>query len=101
MSTKREHPDFLTRVHNIPCGVVIDSYLSVPHWRGPIEQCPSDLDYYGYNEIEYHIIDRRGYPAPWLERLMTADDKARIYDEICKDRQSIAADFAEYQLEDR
>lgn len=42
----------------------------------------SDWDYYGYTEIEFDILDRKGYRAPWLERKMTEDDEERIIREI-------------------
>jgi len=35
----------------------------------------SDYDCYGYTEVEYDVLDRRGREAPWLERKM--GDKER------------------------
>ena len=43
---------------------------------------PSDLDYHGYTELDYTICDRRGRPAPWLERKASKDDIANIEEEI-------------------
>jgi hypothetical protein len=42
----------------------------------------SDLDYHGYVEAEYTICDRRGRPAPWLERKRTPDDDTEIVEAI-------------------
>lgn len=78
----KEQPDFTTRCHGIPCGVVIDSVLVVPPWRGPASACPSDLDYYGYSELEWHLIDRRGYSAEWLENILTPSETNQLEDEI-------------------
>ncbi len=66
MTTQIEH-----RIQGIPC------LLSVTHF---FEQKPlgiyadSSDDCYGYTEIEYDVLDRRGRPAPWLEKKMTKAD---------------------------
>lgn len=33
---------------------------------------------YGYSEVEFDVYGRTGYPAPWLERKMTDEDRSRI-----------------------
>ena len=38
----------------------------------------SDYDAMGYSEGEYTILDRRGYPAPWLDRKIKDEDNERI-----------------------
>ena len=63
-------PDYEITVCGIPCGVVIESFNDVPPWKGSASTCPSDVDYYGYVDIEWFLIDRKGYPAKWLERKM-------------------------------
>ena len=35
-------------------------------------------DYYGGVEVEFDICDRRGRPAPWLERKVTGRDMAEL-----------------------
>jgi hypothetical protein len=40
------------------------------------------MDWYGYTECEFDILDRRGRPAPWLERKATDADRERITEEI-------------------
>ena len=43
----------------------------------------SDIDYYGYTELEYEICDRRGRPAPWLQRKVKTDaDERDIREQI-------------------
>ena len=66
-----------TKIAGIPCTVRVD-YASVtpPDPRGD-----SDWDYYGYTQFDYTVCDRRGRPAPWLEKKMTRADQARIHDE--------------------
>ena len=70
--TGKETPSFQTRVNNIPCGVVIDYFhLGKPY---PYE----DANPFDSTEIEFHLIDRKGYRAEWLEMLLTSDDEDRI-----------------------
>jgi len=67
-------------VSGIPCLIQVDRCLVV---KGSYSyNAPSDWDYYGYQEIEFTVLDRKGYPAPWLERKMTDDDTDRIESEI-------------------
>lgn len=57
-------------VDGIPCCVGVTHYLRVQgsgNWNAP-----SDLDYHGYTELEFDVLDRRGRPAPWLERKLTS-----------------------------
>lgn len=73
-----------TRVAGIPCRVVIDYFYHQPPFRGSPYRCDSDLDYFGYTEVEWHLVDRKGYPAPWLERKLTRADEDRIRAELLK-----------------
>lgn len=43
---------------------------------------PSDYDYYGYTEMDYEICDRRGRPAPWLERKLTDQTRMQLEAQI-------------------
>lgn len=54
------------RVAGIPCLVRVDRYQEVPDTH--TEQ--------GWRDLEYQVCDRKGYPAPWLERKLTY--KARL-----------------------
>lgn len=42
----------------------------------------SDMDYYGYSELEYDVYDRKGYKAAWLERKITDNDRQLIEETI-------------------
>ena len=66
-----------TKIAGIPCTVRIDYVRVTP----PDPRGDSDWDYYGYTEFDYTVCDRRGRPAPWLEKKMTRADEARIHDE--------------------
>lgn len=53
-----------SRVAGIPCLIGVIEYKK---YKGSYSyNAPSDLDYYGYTDIEYHILDRKGYKADWL-----------------------------------
>lgn len=71
-----------TRVAGIPCLIGVIDYSSV---KGSYSyNAPSDLDFYGYTECDWDILDRRGRPAPWLQRKVTTRDEADIMKTINK-----------------
>ena len=55
------------------------------------------MDYYGYEEIEFSVLDRKGYPAAWLERKLGPRERERITDEISQamreERDAMMADY--------
>ena len=60
------------RISGIPCLLGVDSYSSV---KGSYSyHAANDLDYHGYVECEFDVLDRKGYPAAWLEVKMTSKD---------------------------
>jgi len=71
-----------SRVAGIPCIIGVVEYFSV---AGSYSQnAASDWDYHGYSESEWVVCDRRGRPAPWLERKLTDKDSSRIESEIAE-----------------
>ena len=44
----------------------------------------SDLDYYGYMEFDYEILDMRGKRAVWLERKLTDKIRSEIDQQIAE-----------------
>lgn len=69
-----------SRIAGIPCLICVTHFNSV---RGSYSyNAPSDMDYYGYTESEWEVLDRRGRPAAWIERKMTGADQSRIEQEI-------------------
>lgn len=75
------------KLAGIPCLIEVTNYVRVAPWKGSAQTCDSSDDYYGYTEYEYNILDRRGRKAPWLERKITPEEKAKI-------EQAIDADYA-------
>ena len=67
------------RIAGIPCVIRVDHFFRQAPDYGTWD---SDLDCSGYIEAEYTICDRRGRPAPWLERKRTPDDDTEIMAEI-------------------
>lgn len=74
-------PTFETTIAGIPCGVVVNHFHTIPRWRGSIYSCPSAEDYYGGDEFDYTILDRKGYPAEWLEKKLKPTDEYRLLTE--------------------
>lgn len=73
------------RVAGIPCLIGVTTFRQ---YRGSYSyNAASDLDYHGYAEVEFDVLDRRGRPAAWLERKL--DDNGReaieelIIEELC------------------
>ncbi len=79
-TSQRQSFTFDSHVQGIPCQVEVTDFISV---RGSYSHnAPSDVDYHGYTDYDYTILDRKGYPAKWLERKLTALDRERIESEI-------------------
>jgi hypothetical protein len=69
-----------SRVAGIPCIIGVTEYECV---KGSYSyHAASDWDYRGYTDCAFEVCDRRGRPAPWLERKMTGKDESRIESEI-------------------
>jgi hypothetical protein len=67
-------------VSGIPCLIGVTEFSSV---SGSYNyNAPSDMDYYGYTESDWEVLDRRGRPAAWLDRKLTDADRSRIEREI-------------------
>jgi hypothetical protein len=64
------------RVAGIPCIIAIKDATVV---RGSYSyHAASDVDYYGFSEFDYDVLDRRCNPAPWLERKLNDSERERI-----------------------
>jgi hypothetical protein len=69
-------------VSGIPCLIGVTEFSSV---RGSYSyHADSDMDYYGYTESEWVVLDRRGRPAAWLERKLTDAERSRIEQEVAE-----------------
>ena len=59
-----------TTIHGIPC-IIGDIRIVAAE--------PATREYPGeYEQIDWQVCDRKGYPAPWLERKMDDYDRGRI-----------------------
>jgi hypothetical protein len=66
------------RVAGIPCLIGVISYESEPQtWDDP-----------GCTDMEWEILDRRGRPAPWLERKVTDKEQSSIEDAIYQEMEN-------------
>ena len=74
-----------TTVAGIPCIVGVTEYSMVRADFG----ADSDWDYTGYSDLEWVVLDRRGRPAPWLQRKVTDADEERIQEEIFNQMESV------------
>lgn len=75
-------------LRGIPCLIGVIDYTSV---KGSFSyHAPSDLDYRGYEESEWEILDRKGYRAKWLERKIDQDDTEEIEQAISE---AMASDY--------
>ena len=72
--------EFESRVCGIPCIIRVKYWeVYIPAQRsGPPERCYPEEG----GEGEWEILDRKGRPAPWLERKMTENDHDRMNREI-------------------
>ena len=69
-----------TRICGIPCQIEVTRYYPAIRARtwGPPEYCyPSEPE-----EIEIEVLDRRGRPAPWLQRKMSERDYEGVFQEL-------------------
>ena len=66
------------RARGIPALAGITYYDYQAPLRGSPYRCDSDWDYYGCEEIEWELLDRRGCPAPWLDRKLSPADREEI-----------------------
>jgi hypothetical protein len=69
---------FDSRVAGIPCQIGVVNYEK--HAPMSVHKAHSDLEFYGYSEANYVVLDRRGRPAPWLQRKL--DDDSSILEQI-------------------
>lgn len=59
------------RAAGIPALKGVTRYRYQAPFRGSPCRCDSDWDYYGYEEIAWGLLDRRGRSAPWLDHKLS------------------------------
>jgi hypothetical protein len=80
---------FVSRVEGIPCQIGVINYARQPPMSA--ETAHSDLEFYGYTETDYVVLDRRGSPAPWLQEKLKDDDY--IVQEIIDEMETPPCDY--------
>ena len=63
------------RVRGIPCLIRVTDYS---YQRSDHRCTDSDVDYHGFEDVDFEVLDQRGRPAPWLERKMSASDEDSV-----------------------
>ena len=71
---------FESRVAGIPCQIEV-TYYSEDRPMRVTGSGFGDADPPEPEEFEFTVLDRKGYPAPWMERKLTRDDYQRIKQE--------------------
>lgn len=70
---------FNHRIKGIPCQIEVTYFHYQPPYVGSPHKCDSDSDYYGYTELEYSVLDSKGYEAgDWLVGKIDGDERAAI-----------------------
>lgn len=70
---------FPTRIAGIPCQCEVLSYYRAR----PMHQYgmgPGDCDPPEPEEFEFRLLDRKGYPAPWLENKLNTFEEQKLLD---------------------
>lgn len=72
---------FDTKIAGIPCQCRVSHYTPAVPMRvyGP---GMGDADAPESADFEYEILDRKGYPAPWLEKKITSRIEDDLFEEI-------------------
>ena len=73
--------EFQTKVCGIPCTVVVTLYRKAVPMR-IYGSGMGDCDPPEPEEFEFHLLDRKGYPAQWLEAKLTPVDEQQIYEDF-------------------
>ena len=69
-----------TRIAGIPAKIEVTSYY--PGRPARLTGHPDTWYPPEYEELTFQVLDRRGRPAPWLERKLDEQDRRRIEREL-------------------
>ena len=70
---------FDTKIAGIPCQCQVTMARRAIPYAGDINQAIDPPD---SGEFDFRILDRKGYPAPWLETKLASDDHQRLLEEF-------------------
>lgn len=62
-----------------PRQIGVISYFREPAWRGDPRDCHSDLEFYGYVETDYHVLDENG---EYRDELQESGDTDQVIEAI-------------------
>lgn len=62
----------------LPCLARIVHY----HRQAPDRRADNDIDYNGYEELEFDLLTLKGKRAAWLDKCMSGEDEVRITNEL-------------------
>lgn len=65
------------RAAGLPCLLGVTHYFERSPDHGSRD---SDMDYRGFVEVEWELLDRRGNPASWLMKKVSADEMGLLED---------------------
>ena len=74
---------FQTKVCGIPCTVVVTLYRKAVPMR-IYGSGMGDCDPPEPEEFEFQLLDRKGYPAPWLEKKLTPQLEEEVFQHFLK-----------------
>ena len=81
LTPQQRNAAILVHVKGIPALAHVHHFERVPAAANP-RLAPSDLDAWGYIDMEYDLYDLKGYPARWLERKLDRDAVERVEETI-------------------
>ena len=70
---------FNTQIAGIPCQCQVTMCRNAQPFHGDINTAIDPPD---YGEFDFRILDRTGYPAPWLTEKLAPDDHNRLLEEF-------------------
>ena len=80
------------RVGGIPALAVVRHYQPAMPWRQHVfpGAGPGDCDPPEDEDVEWDLYDRRGYPAPWLERMLDGSETEQVLEAVRGGRHAAA-----------
>ncbi len=81
---------FPTRINGIPCQCEVTLYE--PALPGSFTEPPQP------GEFEFRLLDRRGYPARWLDDHLTAQTEDRLFQEFKQHLDDLAFQSMEQEV---
>lgn len=81
---------FHTRINGIPCQCEVTYYA--PALPGSFTEPPQP------EEFEFRLLDRRGYPARWLDKYITPQSEDRLFQEFKQHLDDLAFQSMEQEV---